>query len=210
MERNEALPNDQGSVAQPLTTSLAVLAGLCRIVTFLIPYLSNFNLVGGLGIFGGARLKSWRAYVVPFAILLITNALLGWIKDPRYFFSGIVLFQYFAFFLYVFIGRYLKNTESPLRIGAGSVLGSILFFLITNFGTWLLWGYGPGYVGPVEPGQYPLTLSGLIVCYFEGLPFLPRTLLGDLVCTGTLFGLQAVLSRRLHTDGVKAQPASIA
>jgi hypothetical protein len=195
MEGLEPRAAEQESVARPLTIALALLAGLCRVGTWLVPYLSNLNLVGGLGLFGGARLKSWRAYAVPLGILLVTNALLAWLQGRRYFFDPILLFVYISFLVYVFLGRYVSDSESALKIGGISLLGSLQFFVITNFGTWLVWSVDPAYAGALEPGQYPRTLAGLVACYVSGLPFLPRTVLGDLLCTGTLFGLHAILSR---------------
>jgi hypothetical protein len=36
--------------------------------------------------------------------------------------------------------------------------------------------------------MYPLTGAGLSQCYVAALPFLEKTMLGDLVWTGVLFG----------------------
>ena len=43
--------------------------------------------------------------------------------------------------------------------------------------------------------MYPHTASGLVMCYVNALPFFGRTLAGDLLYTGALFGLHAWLSR---------------
>jgi hypothetical protein len=183
------------TIARPMTAVLTVLAGLARIGTHLAPQFTNFNLIGGLGIFGGARLRSWQAYALPFAILVATNAFLGFWLGKEYFFDSTVFISYVSFLGYVLIGRYLINTESPLQIGAGSLLGSVQFFLVTNFAHWLFWAVDASHVGPLEPGQYPRTLAGLIACFAAGMEFFPRTLSGDLFCTGTLFGVHALLTR---------------
>jgi len=52
---------------------------------------------------------------------------------------------------------------------------SILFFIITNFGIWLL-------------GWYPHTTSGLIQCYAMALPFLRDFALSTLVYAAAFFG----------------------
>jgi len=161
MSGSEQPSTGQESLAQPLATALALLAGACRIGTFLVPAFSNFNLVGGLGLFGGARLKSWRAYVIPLAILVITNGLFGLLRRKQYFFDPTLLFVYLSFLVYIFIGRLLKHTESPLRIGAASLVGSVQFFLLTNFAVWLFWGVDRGHAGTLQPGHYPRTLAGL-------------------------------------------------
>ena len=46
--------------------------------------------------------------------------------------------------------------------------------------------------------MYPQTLSGLASCYIAGLPFYGRTLLGDLFFSGVLFGVYALVSRKLE------------
>jgi hypothetical protein len=206
----------QESVAQPLATALASLAGLagaCRIGTFLLPAFSNFNFVGAMCLFGGARLKSWRAYAIPLAILLITNGLFGLLVRKQYFLDPTLLFVYPSFLVYIFIGKWLRHSESPLKIGIASLLGSVQFFLLTNFAVWLFWGVGPGYTGTLEPGQYPRTVAGLIACYAAGLgsqngtglSFFAMTVLGDLFCTGALFGLHAILSR-VYFQGERVLP----
>ena len=69
--------------------------------------------------------------------------------------------------------------------GAGGVLASVQFFLVTNFGEW------------VRPeSMYPPTLTGLVDCYVLGLPFFGFTLVGDLCFSALLFGTYALLSRQ--------------
>jgi hypothetical protein len=65
--------------------------------------------------------------------------------------------------------------------GAAPVIGgmltcSLLFFAATNFAVWAF------------SGLYPLTWQGLTTCYVAALPFLDKTVLGDLFWCGVLFG----------------------
>jgi hypothetical protein len=53
---------------------------------------------------------------------------------------------------------------------------SIIFFLLSNGAVWAF------------SGMYPLSMSGLAQCYIAALPFLEKTVLGDLFWTGVLFG----------------------
>jgi hypothetical protein len=71
-----------------------------------------------------------------------------------------------------------------LAITAGSLTGSIVFFVITNFAVWL----GSGY--------YPQTLSGLLTSYTLAIPFFHYTLLGDLFFNAVLFGAVSWLTSR--------------
>src|SRR5262249_24526299 len=102
---------------------------------------------------------------------------------------------YASLMIYVVIGRYLQRTESPVRIGVASVLGSVQFFVLTNFGHWLMTGVPAGSQVVLAGGQYHLTLGGLMECYIQAIPFFRTTLLSDLVFTAGVFGLHAILTR---------------
>lgn len=174
-------------VGRPLATGLAIVAGLLR----LVPPLWNFTPVGGLSVFSGARLRSWHAFALPIAVMFVTDIVLWRTIHANY-----PLFHYAKPFVYgsllvnVLLGRLLMRTESPWRIGGVTLLASIQFFLVTNFGSWL-------YNSSLSVGDrlYTPDAAGLVACYVAGLPFFGGTLLGDLFYTGTLFGLHAWLSR---------------
>ena len=166
--------------AGALTTVAAILASLARMV----PHPPNCTPVGALGLFAGGRLPWWLALPLPLAVMAATDFLL-------YTWFGLAPYNrwvYASFVVYVLLGRLLTGTNSPLRIGAVTVLGSVQFFLITNFGVWL------NQHGLATP-MYPMTTAGLIACYVAGLPFLGYTLLGDLGFSAALFGAHAYLTR---------------
>jgi hypothetical protein len=83
---------------------------------------------------------------------------------------------YLSFALVVGIGLYVRRKKSFSRILAGTFLGSVLFFLITNAA---VWGFGTMYV---------LNLTGLLQSYSMAIPFFRNSLLGDLFYTGILVG----------------------
>ena len=56
---------------------------------------------------------------------------------------------------------------------SGSLLGALMFYLITNFGVWSL-------------GSYGYTLDGFILCYTLAIPFFVNTIIGDLFFTHSL------------------------
>ncbi len=84
-----------------------------------------------------------------------------------------------------------------------SIAGTILFFLITNFGTWLTQDM---YLNSSATKYlYPHTLSGLIDCYVLAIPFLKYSFMGDLSFSLVLFGGYYLLTRRsLKLKPVKA------
>lgn len=165
---------------RPVALTLTTLGAVAR----LLPHPPNFAPVGATSLFAGARLPRWQAYLVPLALMAVTDPILS----PLYGFkpySRYLLFTYVAFLISVWLGRRLRNTESISRIAAITVLNSIQFFLVTNFGSWL-WFQG-----------YPRTAAGLAGCYVAAIPFFGWTLAGDMVYTALLFGLYAWLSRNV-------------
>jgi hypothetical protein len=79
---------------------------------------------------------------------------------------------------------------SPLRIGASTVLGSVSFFLISNFAVWMVWR-----------DMYPKSFGGLMTCYVAGLPFFRTAVLGDLLFTAAFFGIGYLVSRQRAAAG---------
>ena len=163
---------------RPAALSLTALGAIAR----LLPHPPNFAPVGATSLFSGARLPVWQAYLVPMALLAVTDPILsplyGYQPYTKY-----LLFSYASFLISVWLGRRIRNTESIARIAAVTVLNSVQFYLVTNFGSWLWFG------------AYPHTASGLAACYTAAIPFFGWTFAGDLFYTGLLFGLHAWLTR---------------
>jgi hypothetical protein len=171
---------------QPLALVMTILAALLR----LAPHPPNFSPIGGVALFGGARLRGWLAYLVPLLALAITDPIRSKMEGGYPAYSSGTIIVYASFMISVFLGRtFLRNSAGPLRIATVAFAGSLQFYLITNFFTW----FG-------ARDMYPHTLAGLTACYVAGLPFYARTLLGDLFFSGALFGVYALLSRRMENE----------
>jgi hypothetical protein len=167
---------------RPVAISLTVLGAVAR----LLPHPPNFAPVGATSLFAGARLPRWQAYLIPLVALAVTDPILS----PFYGFqpfSRYLLFSYLSVLISVWLGRRLRNTESISRIAAVTVVNSIQFYLITNFGSWLWFQ------------AYPRTAAGLASCYVAAIPFFGWTLASDVLYTGVLFGVYAWLSRTVAT-----------
>jgi hypothetical protein len=182
---------EKQSAVRPLALALTILSGLAR----LLPHPPNFTPVGSMSLFAGARLKGWWAYLVPLAMMAITDPLLHLLFGiPGY--TTASPFIYASFLINVWIGRKLAVSENPVRIGGAAFLCSLQFFVITNFVVW----YGSSF--------YAHTWAGLAECYSSAIPFWGRTLAGDLVFTAIIFGLHAFLSRRISVaERVELQTA---
>jgi hypothetical protein len=148
-------------------------------------FIWNAMPVGALCLFAGARWRSWTAFLIPALVMLASDLLLIQPLAQRglpAFSWGTPIF-YASFTLYAVLGRLAWRFGWPWSVVGGSVLGSLQFFLVSNF---LVWLGGNG-------ALYPKTFTGLMECYYFALPFLRNTAAGDLFFTGLFFGLYAAL-----------------
>lgn len=156
-----------------LILGLIIAAAVMR----LIPHPPNFVPLAAMALFSGAYLPDRRlALIIPLAALFVTDLLLG--------LHATMAFVYLGFVLTVAIGFLLRRRRGLLRVGAAVLASATVFFLLTNFGTWL--------VG----GLYPLTGAGLAACYIAAIPFFQTSLLADLFYSALLFGGMAVVERK--------------
>jgi hypothetical protein len=77
---------------------------------------------------------------------------------------------------YVLLGWLALSRVSVLKLGVAAVASSVLFFAVSNFGTWL------------TSGMYSHDIAGLEACYVAAIPFFQNTLAGDLFYVTLLFG----------------------
>ncbi|MBL6730731.1 MAG: hypothetical protein ISP74_07455 [Bacteroidia bacterium] len=131
----------------------------------------NFNPIGAIALMGGILFhKKSTAFLVTIGALFLGDVILG-LSSPiyiDYMFSTTFLFVYVAFLLTILLGTALKNRASLMTISLGSVVSAILFFLITNAGSWLAL-------------NYDRSLSGLMSAYNAGIPFFRATLVSQLL-----------------------------
>jgi hypothetical protein len=142
----------------------------------LVPHPPNFTPIGAMALFGGAYFgRRSLAFAAPLGALLLSDAILG--------FHAGMPFVYGSVALVVLLGWAVAKRMTALTIAGAAVASSVLFFAVTNFGTWL------------TSGMYPQTLSGLAACYVAAIPFFQNTLAGDLLFSALLFGGFALLER---------------
>jgi hypothetical protein len=125
----------------------------------LLPHPPNVAPMAAIALFGGARFDSKRAALaVPLLAMWLSDVLLGFGVDR------VMPFVYGSFALIVVLGRLIRDRRSPLAVGGTAFAGSVLFFVITNFGVWL------------SGDLYPRTAEGLVACYVAAIPFFRNTL----------------------------------
>jgi hypothetical protein len=173
------------SLSGPLVLAgLIVLAALSR----LLPHPPNFSPVEAIALFGGAYFAKRSAAIwVPLVAMFVSDLALGLMNDGiylDYFLSAGFLLVYLCIALSALLGFGLRGRVGAGRVGAYSLAGSVLFFVVTNFGAWL------------GSPMYPQTAAGLMAAYVQGIPFFQWTVLGTLFYSALLFGSFAWLRSR--------------
>jgi hypothetical protein len=139
---------------------------LLAVVARLIPHAPNFAPIGGLALFSGANFKNKIALLVPLSAMFISDIFLGFHKTIPY--------VYVSFIIIALIGGLIKNNKWQ-SLALASLISSVLFFLITNFGVW------------ATGTMYTKNLNGLIQSYAMGLPFFRNTIISDLFYSSSFF-----------------------
>ena len=156
-------------VLMRLVTHFHDYAPIAPLVKFL-PDLPNFAPIAAIALFSGVYLNKKYALIIPVVAMIIGDIFIG-------FYNPMVMISVYGSFVFVgLIGIWLKSHKSAPNILAGSLFGSIIFFLVTNFAMW---------AKPIS--LYPHTMQGLLDCYIMGLPFFRNTIAGDLFYVGTFF-----------------------
>lgn len=146
--------------------TIIVLAALSRI----LPHPPNVTPLTAIALFGGAYFTDKRiACIVPLLIMFLSDWIIG--------FHSQIVTVYLCFLLTVALGIATRSSKKKvIAISGATLLGSVIFFIATNFGVWL-WD-----------GLYPRTLTGLWTCYVAAIPFFRNAVLGDFFYVAILFG----------------------
>lgn len=118
--------------------------------------LDLFFLVALISLLSGLLLGSYYTFLVPMAIMIITDIIIGN--------NWILIFTWSGFAMLGLIGYLMKSRDIlkieriPTILGAG-VGGVLLYDIWTNFGVWL-------------GGWYSYNFDGLVLCYTMALPFM--------------------------------------
>lgn len=135
----------------------------------LLPHWPNFTPIAAMALFAGSYVERKQyVFAMPLAAMLLSDLIIG--------LHASMPAVYLSFAITVLIGMFIRK-----RVNVGSVLlasftSAVIFFLITNFSSWL--------VSPF----YPQTFAGLIECYIAGLAFFRDTTSGISFFVNDLLG----------------------
>ena len=144
--------------------------GLILILTFsrIIPHPWNFTPVIAVAIMSGYFFKNvYLSFSILLISMLVADAFLGFYEN--------MIFVYASLLLIAFIFYKISEKINFKNLFIYSFSGSVIFFVISNFGVWAL--QSPG----VNNLPYEISLSGLVECYILAIPFFPNTFLSTLI-----------------------------
>jgi len=127
----------------------------------LIPHPYNFTPILAVGVFGGFYFKN---YILSLFIVIISM----FVGDLVIGFHNTMFFTYSALAIATGIGMLIKKLNFKEIVLSGFA-SSVIFFLITNFGSWL------------TMAMYEKSFSGLLQSYIMGIPFFHNTLIATML-----------------------------
>ena len=146
-------------------TALVVVAVFSR----LLPHYPNFTAMGALAFFSAFSGKNFgKSLALMAGTMMFTDVILNNIIYPTgefvFMYAGSI-FTYVGFAAYTLTGYLSKSRKSA---ALGLIVGSLLFFAISNFGVWF---------SPLS--AYPKTVTGLLSAYTAAIPFYAPELLSS-------------------------------
>lgn len=128
----------------------------------LIPHPPNFTPIITAAIFSGFLFKNFNLSIIILGIsMILTDILIG--------IHGTMLYVYVSLFLICFLSNKILNFLNFKNVFFFSLGGSILFFLISNFGFW------------IGGALYEKNFEGLVACYYMAIPFFKNTFISTLL-----------------------------
>ena len=149
---------------QSFPISLILILALAR----LIPHPPNFTPIVAVAIMSGYFFKNiYLSFATLIVSMLLADLFLGFYENMIYVYISLILISY----VFYKIGEKI-NIKNLFIYG---FIGSVLFFIVSNFGVWALGSPG------VYDIAYEKSLSGLIQCYILAIPFFGNTFLSTVI-----------------------------
>jgi len=175
-----------------LLCSLLVLVAVVSRILNAEMHWYHFGPMVAMSLFSGAVLKNKSyAFILPLAAYLISDIYLQ-LAHQNGFYGISQFFVYGAMALVVLLGIYMRKINAATVLGF-TIGGSLLFWLISNFGVFLGGYYGGG-------------LQGLVATYVAAIPFYKNEfatelflngIVGDIIFSGILFGAYAFIKNKV-------------
>jgi hypothetical protein len=152
-----------------------ILFVIIGILARFFPHLPNFAPIAAVALFSGVYFKKRYGWLLPLGIFIISDLIIG-LHQTLFFTWGTIVLIYF-------LGRTLQTRKTITNTAIFILASSLIFFIITNFGVWLMGWYSPN-------------LSGLTSCYINALPFFRMSLISNFVYGFVFFGAYEYFLKR--------------
>ena len=147
-----------------LPIGLILILALAR----LIPHPPNFTPIIAVAIVSGYFFKNLNfSLIILLMAMLISDLFIGFYEN--------VFFVYASLLLITFIFHKISKKINFKNLFIFGFAGSLIFFIISNFGVWILGSPG------VDNLPYDKNLNGLIECYILAIPFFGNTFLSTVI-----------------------------
>ena len=126
---------------------------------------ANFSAAYALAFCAGVYFGKWSAWLWALTTLLLTDVLLNLHYGAAV--SSAQIFNYVGYVGLIGMGRILGANASSLSLLAGSLLGSVFFYLITNTASW--------FFNPFQNVEYTRDWAGWTIALTQGTANWPET-----------------------------------
>ena len=137
--------------------------GLILILVFsrLMPHPPNFTPIIAVAIMSSYFFRNiLLSCTVIIISMLLADIFIGFYKN--------IFFVYLSLLLIIYIFSHINRKIKLKNLFIFGLLGSIIFFILSNFGVWIL------------SEMYEKNLNGLINCYFLAIPFFTKTMISTI------------------------------
>jgi hypothetical protein len=161
-------------------------------LTRLLPHPPNFAPITAMAVFGAITFGRRRtAVVAPLVALFVSDLAKEYLwrqgMSAQWGIYRGMWVTYGTTALIAFMSLTARGTRRVSVMAGTTLLGSVVFFLVTNFAIW------------ARGTRFPHTLEGLMDCYVIAIPFFRNSLAGDVVYATVLFGAWALAERWVPT-----------
>ena len=164
-----------------LASLLIVFVAIIRIISREF-HLFNIAPIGALALFSGAVIKDKRiSLATPLIAMVLADMFFQYFTSISGFYGIEQWFVYGGVALVTILGTFMGKINA-IKVAGFTLTGSFLFFLVSNFGSFVSGMWGTGF-------------KALVTTYTMALPFYEKTIAGDLIGSALFFGTYLLVQR---------------
>ena len=134
----------------------------------LIPHPPNFTPIIAVALISGYFFKNINlSLLILLVAMLLSDLFIGFYEN--------MIFVYASLLLITFVFHKISKKINFKNLFIYGFAGSFIFFVVSNFGVWVLGSPG------VLDVAYERNISGLVECYILAIPFFGNTFLSTLI-----------------------------